>query len=115
MLLVSFSALLLATAVHAQVIEPPRRVFQPRREAGRLLQDLTFETDLLGGRDDNPTPGGVAEFTDRPGGYTGQVTTRLSYRVGRGGRFLEAAGGGSVDSFRNLGLKPAYGSYLAGC
>ncbi len=104
--------ILLATAVEAQVIQPPRRVSQRPPADDRLRQHLTLETELLGGRDDNLAPQGGNQFGPQLEGYTGYGATRLGYWVGHEKRSFEARGGGFVNSFRNVGLKPSYGGDL---
>ena len=104
--------MLCVTAAEAQVIGPPRRVFQRQPDTGRLRQELTLETDLLGGRDDNLSPQSGQEFLPQPSGYTGYAVSRVRYFVGRRTRSFEARGGGFVNSFRNVGVKPSYGGDL---
>ena len=72
-MLVSWSVVLLsATAVEAQVLQPPRRVFQRRPDGNRLRQQLTLDANFLGSRDDNVTPNQPAfELPSNLSGYTG--------------------------------------------
>ena len=103
-----------ATAGWAQTIRPPPRVFQSELLADRVAQALTVESNLLGGYDDNLAPPGSGgqPFEARPSGYTGVASARVHYAVGLQERRLELTGGGFVNAFSNIGVKPGYGADL---
>ena len=91
---------------------PPARTFQPEMAPGRL-PELTLETDLLGGFDDNLNVTQGA-FLPGPSGYTGFAATRLRYEVGRPEHSLVAQTGGWLSSYRLNGVspRPTYGGDL---
>jgi hypothetical protein len=112
--------LLCASQVGAQVIQRPERpitgIFGGGRppDPARSRQDLKLTLSTLGGYDENLTPGqsGGGEFITREPGYSGLVDAALEYRRGRQTQMFEIGGRAFMNTFRNVGLTPAYGGDL---
>ncbi|MGH9348920.1 MAG: hypothetical protein ACRD26_16810 [Vicinamibacterales bacterium] len=108
-----------ATTAAAQVLQlPPRStrgLFGAPRHAdpNRAAHELALTFNLLGGYEDNLTPGGEGVTTDplapRQSGSTGLFAGDVQYSYGTQTRFIGVNGRGYMNSFRNLDLRPMYG------
>jgi hypothetical protein len=106
----------LAGVVSAQVVQRPPRAYRglfggPPIDPNRTRQEVNISATVLGSFDDNlvPASAGIGDiFTPRPEGYSGVGDAQFRYWRGRLNNGLELTGGGSIFSYRGLGLKPEY-------
>jgi hypothetical protein len=82
----------------------------------RPSQGLELTLSTLGGYDDNGFPEGTANedigVAARPASYLAFVNAALGYQHTKQLRTFAVNGGGYMNTYRNLGLKPGYGGQV---
>jgi hypothetical protein len=107
-LLVFVFATCVPAAAGAQVLERPERARASRTES----RQVTLSATTLGSYDDNLAAEQTLSGPEVPAqaGYTGYADTTLRFEQRKGSRLFDASARGYVNSFRNVGLTPKFGT-----